>query len=51
MVRARSTVFIGGILYLLIQDIIPSSKIDKNYLISIAASLGFLVGIIGEKIV
>ncbi len=41
----------GGILYLLIQDIIPESKIEKNYLISIGASIGFLVGIIGEKIV
>ncbi len=41
----------GGILYLLIQDIIPESKIEKNYLISIAAALGFLVGIIGEKVV
>ncbi len=41
----------GGILYLLIQDIIPESKIEKNYLISIGATIGFLVGIIGEKIV
>lgn len=41
----------GGILYLLIQDIIPESKLDKNYLISLGAILGFLVGIIGEKII
>lgn len=41
----------GGILYLLIQDIIPESKLDKNYLTSLGATLGFLVGIIGEKIV
>lgn len=41
----------GGILYLLIQDIIPSSKLDKNYLTSLGATLGFLVGIIGEKII
>ena len=40
----------GGILYLLIQDIIPESKLDKNYLTSLGATLGFLVGIIGEKI-
>ncbi len=40
----------GGILYLLIQDIIPESKMENNYLISIAASLGFLVGVIGEKL-
>ena len=41
----------GGILYLLIQDIIPESKLDKNYLTSLGATLGFLVGIIVEKIV
>ena len=40
----------GGILYLLIQDIIPESKLDKNYLTSLGATLGFLVGIIGEKL-
>jgi len=41
----------GGILYLLIQDIIPESKLNKNYLTSLGATLGFLVGIIGEKII
>jgi len=41
----------GGILYLLIQDIIPESKLDKNYLTSLGATLGFLMGIIAEKIV
>ena len=41
----------GGILYLLIQDIIPESKLDKNYLTSLGATLGFLVGIIGEKLI
>lgn len=41
----------GGILYLLIQDIIPASKLEKNYLISLGATVGFLVGIIGSKIV
>lgn len=40
----------GGILYLLIQDIIPESKLAKNYLTSLGATLGFLVGIIGEKL-
>ncbi len=39
----------GGILYLLIQDIIPESKMENNYAISVFASLGFLVGVIGEK--
>ena len=41
----------GGILYLLIQDIIPESKLDKNYLTSLGASLGFLIGVIGEMII
>ncbi len=41
----------GGILYLIIQDIIPESKLDKNYLVSLGAIVGFLVGMIGEKIV
>ncbi|EGV43558.1 divalent cation transporter [Bizionia argentinensis JUB59] len=40
----------GGILYLLIQDIVPESKLEKNYLTSLGAILGFLVGIIGDKI-
>jgi len=41
----------GGILYLLIQDIIPKSKLKNNYSSSLGATLGFLVGIIGEKII
>ncbi|WP_339926247.1 ZIP family metal transporter [uncultured Cyclobacterium sp.] len=41
----------GGILYLLIQDIIPESKLKNNYLSSLGAIIGFLVGIIGEKII
>jgi ZIP family zinc transporter len=41
----------GGILYLLIQDIIPESKLKKNYLVSLGATLGFIVGIIGEKVI
>lgn len=41
----------GGILYLLIQDIIPESKLDKKYLTSLGAIIGFLVGIIGEKLI
>ncbi len=40
----------GGILYLLIQDIIPDSKLNKNYLTSLGATIGFLIGIIGEKL-
>jgi ZIP family zinc transporter len=41
----------GGILYLLIQDIIPDSKLDKKYLTSIGAIIGFIVGIIGKKLI
>ncbi|MEP5254579.1 MAG: divalent cation transporter [Winogradskyella arenosi] len=41
----------GGILYLLIQDIIPESKLDKKYLTSLGAIIGFLVGVIGEKLI
>ena len=41
----------GGILYLLIQDIIPESKLEKKYLTSLGAILGFLVGVIGEKVI
>lgn len=40
----------GGILYLLIQDLIPESKLERTYFISLGASLGFLVGIVGEKV-
>ncbi len=41
----------GGILYLLIQDIIPDSKMEKTHWVSLGASLGFLVGIMSEKLV
>lgn len=41
----------GGILYLLIQDIIPASKLDRNYLTALGATVGFLVGIISSKII
>jgi ZIP family zinc transporter len=41
----------GGILYLLIQDIIPECKLDNNYLTSLEASLGFSIGIVGEKLI
>jgi ZIP family zinc transporter len=41
----------GGILYLLIQDIIPEGTLKKNHLTSLGATLGFLVGIIGDQLV
>ncbi len=40
----------GGILYLLVQDIIPESKLEKSYLTSLGATLGFLLGMVGEKL-
>ncbi len=41
----------GGILYLLIQDIIPESKLENSFLTSLGAIVGFLVGVIGEKVI
>lgn len=41
----------GGILYLLINDIIPESKLENNHLTSLGATLGFLIGMIGEKLI
>lgn len=41
----------GGILYLLIQDIIPESNLEKSYFSSLGATFGFLAGIIGEKLI
>lgn len=41
----------GGILYLLVQDIIPDSKLENSYMASLGATLGFLVGMIGEKLI
>ncbi len=41
----------GGILYLLIQDIIPESKMERQYLVSMGATTGFLLGMVGEKLI
>ena len=41
----------GGILYLLVQDIIPETKLKNSGIPALAAALGFLVGVIGEKVV
>lgn len=41
----------GGILYLLFDDLIPAMKMAKSTLPAIMASLGFLVGMIGEKVI
>ena len=40
----------GGILYLIFQDIAPMSKLQKNWYPALGASFGFLVGIIGQKL-
>jgi ZIP family zinc transporter len=40
----------GGILYLIFQDIAPLSKIEKNWLPASGASIGFLLGMVGEKL-
>lgn len=41
----------GGILFLMFDDLAPSSKMENSNLPAKMASLGFLLGIIGEKIV
>lgn len=40
----------GGILYLIFQDIAPMSELKKSWFPALGSSLGFLVGMIGEKI-
>jgi ZIP family zinc transporter len=40
----------GGIVFLMFQDIAPLSKIKNSWIPPIGASIGFLVGIIGEKL-
>lgn len=41
----------GGILYLLFQDIVPDSKLKNSWIPSLGATLGFVIGMIGEKII
>jgi len=40
----------GGILYLIFQDIAPMSKLEKSWFPALGVNLGFLVGMIGQKI-
>jgi len=40
----------GGILYLIFQDIAPMSKLQKNWLPALGVNIGFLVGMIGQKL-
>ncbi|AWW30774.1 divalent cation transporter [Echinicola strongylocentroti] len=41
----------GGILYLIFQDIAPSSKMKHHHWGAIGACVGFMVGMIGEKVI
>jgi len=41
----------GGILYLTFQDIAPMSKLKNHWSPPVGAALGFLVGMIGQKLV
>jgi ZIP family zinc transporter len=40
----------GGVIYLIFQDIAPMSRLKKNWIPALGASFGFLVGIIGVKV-
>ncbi len=40
----------GGILYLIFQDIAPMSKLKNSWLPALGAIAGFLVGMIGQKL-
>ena len=40
----------GGIVYLTFQDIAPLAKLEKHWSPALGASLGFMVGMIGQKI-
>lgn len=41
----------GGILYLIFQDIAPNVKLKKTWIPALGANFGFLVGMIGEKLI
>ena len=41
----------GGILYLIFQDIAPASKMKESFIPSLGATGGFLVEMIGEKVI
>lgn len=40
----------GGILYLIFQDIAPSSRMQKRWEPALGANLGFLIGMLGVKL-
>jgi ZIP family zinc transporter len=41
----------GGILYLVFQDIAPLSKVRKNWVPATGASFGFILGMLGERLI
>lgn len=41
----------GGILYLIFQDIAPLSKMKRRWLPSLGAVLGFVIGMMGKKLI
>ncbi|WP_121666220.1 ZIP family metal transporter [Mesonia aquimarina] len=41
----------GGILYLIFEDIAPQAKLERTWMPALGANLGFLIGIIGEKLI
>lgn len=41
----------GGILYLIFQDIAPNVKLKRTWIPALGANLGFLIGMIGEKLI
>ncbi len=41
----------GGILYLIFQDIAPQSKMRRHWTPPLGAVLGFLVGMLGKKLI
>ncbi|MBN1857757.1 divalent cation transporter [Candidatus Bipolaricaulota bacterium] len=40
----------GGILYLVFQDIAPLAKMKRHWTPALGATLGFIVGVVGEKL-
>ena len=40
----------GGILYLIFQDIAPMSKLQKSWFPALGVTFGFLIGMIGQKV-
>ena len=41
----------GGILYLVFQDIAPQSRVAHHWSPPLGASLGFMIGMLGDRLV